>query len=319
MSRRQRLASTFILLAPLAVLALGQAACGTSDEAPKRGGNGNQNDGGGGDQGGDGGEVDGGDVDASDGEAPAYTLGEVCDVLANAQCGSVEACCTSMGVGYDEAGCKTALKKGCESRAAKVAAGKFTFHPEGVDACNAEMATIYGKCQLSWDETADMLLGVTACRNVFAGTKAAGDACTGNEECKPPSDAAQIAVCDSSQCVTRPKFLTNGSDCTLGGAVTCGAGLYCNADLNTKQGKCEPIKAIGAQCDKNQKAAERVECGWGNHCHPTNGICVKGNVAGTSCTEAKFYECESYVCTNNQCAPITVASDALCKGEAGTP
>lgn len=307
----RRLGTLLALLVPLAALAIAPASCGTSDDAPRRDKNPD-------DPGDDGGTSDdAGDGEGDSGDKPAYTLGEVCDVLANAQCAAIESCCGSVGVGYDEAGCKAGLKKGCEARAAKVAAGKLTFGPESVDACNAAMATIYGKCQLSWEETADMLLGVPACRDVFAGTKAAGDACAATDECKPPQGASQMAVCEDAVCVTRDKFLGEGDDCTLGGPA-CGGGLYCNADLTTKEGKCEKVKAAGDACDKKQEAAAKVECGWGNHCD-SQGRCVTGKAAGEACTESTWNVCQSYVCTNNQCAPLTVANEATCKGEAGTP
>lgn len=313
-----RLFAKFAHLFPLAALAFAPSACGTSDDAPKRGGgeSADAGQGGEGNEEGDGGLVDGDTGDNDGGGKTVYTLGEVCDVLAEKQCEALRGCCESTGVGYDQTGCREGVKKGCELRAAKVAAGKLSFDGSSVDACNAAMAALYSKCEVSWAETADTLLGVKACRDVFAGTKAEGEACASTDECKPPSDASRIAVCEGSECAVRVRFLGEGDPCTIGGSIACAGHLYCDAASTTEgsPGTCAAIKAIGEACDKRQEAAAKLECGWGNHCQPSQGQCIAGKASGESCTESTFYECTSYTCTGGKCAPLAVANSTVCKG-----
>lgn len=318
MSRR-RLGSFLTLLVPALAFAMATAGCGSDDD--DKGGKGNKPDAGDGanDAGSDvdEGEADGGEEDG--GDEPSYTLGEVCDVLAEEQCAAIADCCDSTGVGYDADGCKAGIKKACEGRAARVAAGKLGFDPESVDACNEAMAEIYGKCRISWEETAEMLLGVPACRDVFPGKKAAGEDCTGNEECKA-AYATEVAACEAGKCVVRPRFHVEGDDCALDQSdpVACGAGLYCNADAS-KKGKCEKVKALDEACAKGADALAKFECGWGNYCNQSSGRCTAGNAAGAACNEQRYYECASLVCTGGKCAEHAVANAAICKGETASP
>jgi len=311
------------VLVALAACAIVMTGCGGDEDSPNQGGNhagagGNGGDGDGG-NGGEDGEDDGGAGGDEDDGGTKYTLDEVCDVLADEQCKALESCCTSSGVGYDEAGCRAAIKEGCEAQAAKVNEGKLAFRPNLVDGCVAAAGSIYGKCDLTWAESADVLLGIGECRAVFTGTKAAGEACTATEECEAPSDDTTFASCDNGKCVVMPKYRSKGDPCTVGGSIGCALDLYCSANnIQTgSPGKCEEIKAVGASCNKDLQA--RLECGIGNHCHPQAGICVKGKAAGEPCTDQTAYECESYICKSNKCAPLTVASDALCKGSTQNP
>lgn len=313
MRTRSRLGSGLALLVSL--FALGFAGCGSSDEAPKSGGKPDAGHGGEGGQGPDGGEGGSG----GGGGEPAYTLDEVCDVLAEKECAAVEACCDSSGVGYDEAGCQGAIKTSCEAQVAKAKEGKLVFDSESVDPCADAMAALYGKCELSWEETGDVLLGLPACRGLFAGTKSAGESCATVEDCKPPTEASQVATCESQKCVVRPKFRAEGDPCTIGATVGCAIDLYCDADPKQQGafGKCQKVKALGAACDKSQEAFAQFECGIGNHCHQQLSTCTKGKAAGEACTDARAYECESYTCRSGQCAPLSVANEGICKGGEG--
>lgn len=240
-------------------------------------------------------------------------------MLAERQCEAIESCCDSTGVGYDEAGCRGAVKSACNEQVAKVNGGNLVFGPETVDACTTATATLYQKCELSWEESLDMLLGLPACRDIFAGKKSAGEACAEDVDCTPPSDPAMVAVCEKSQCLVRPRFRDEKDPCVHGASVGCAVGLFCNA--NTKPqgavGQCEKVKAVDAGCDKSQDAALKFECGLGNHCHPQQGRCIEGRPTGAACTDATAYECASYTCTEKKCAPLSVATPSVCKGEAG--
>lgn len=300
MKTRSPFTSIFTVLVATAAISMTAAACSSDDDDKGKTAN-NGPGGGGGNGGGDG---------KGGGE---YTLDDVCEEMAKKQCAMVKPCCDASDVGYDQAGCEAAAKEGCEEQVAKVKEGKLTFDAGSVDPCLKAFEPMYAKCELSLADSGERMVEIeTACRMLFAGTVAPGEACEEDEECKPSTDPEKLTFCESGKCSEGPHFLGEGKACDVDGdGRSCAPGLYCDTseDPNFTVGTCEKMKAVGDACE----GMAYGECGVGSNCDLGTQACKAGKPIGESCTMS--FECASLLCNEEgKCASWSIADEQNCKG-----
>jgi hypothetical protein len=251
---------------------------------------------------------------------PTYTLDDVCAQIVPKICTMRQPCCTSSGIGYDDAACQANEMSKCQANVAEVNAGTMTFDPTNIDACLSGIQPWVDKCTLSFTDYESVFGALKLCRSVFAGSVAEGGACDRDDQCKMPSDPNASTSCSNGTCTTTT-LLAEGAACSYASGTTsiCGGGTYCDADF-TKQpptGTCKKPTALGASCDKTKMFD--LECGVGNYCDSTSGTCTAGKGAGTSCTQQTALQCSTWQCDNGQCAKANpIVNDTDCKGTGAT-
>lgn len=263
----------------------------------------------------DGGAPDGG-ADAS--PAKVYTLDDVCAAVPQTICALRKPCCEKTST-YDEAGCIAREKAVCEKDVADARAGRATFHGARIDPCVEKLRPIFeNDCNLTFDTLYDIVDRLRECA-IFEGSGADGAACERDSQCTRSTDPSSFTGCDeeTKRCKTT-RFLAEGATCRLGDGATeyCKKGLYCDADLGKPapfEGKCRPATPIGKTCD-GAKRPFSLECGLGNYCESTTGVCAVGNPGGTACIKAEEFKCASFRCEAGACAASNLVKDAECKG-----
>jgi hypothetical protein len=252
------------------VLILGLAACGGSDD-----------------------DDDGGD----------YTLDNVCDKTVPRICSMRESCCTTSGIGYDQAGCEAEARADCESNVALVEVGDASFDGSKVDPCLDGLAPALEACRVGYPDTLKYLSALHACRLAFQGTKDEGAACTRDAECKASADQNTIVGCEPAalggamRC-KHSRVVGEGASCDFDADAPhlCAEGLYC--DLTGTSGTCKTSTALGATCNPLSN-----ECGAGNFCQASSQTCVDALPEGEACGVNPF-QCKSLSCTGGTCAAI---------------
>ncbi len=263
----------------------------------------------------DGGTSDGG---PDGGSTSTYTLDDVCEKTAPKTCALRKPCCEKTSA-YDDAGCLANAKAECAKDVADARAGKATFHPERIDGCFAKLAPFFDTCSVTFDVLASVAKVLADCR-IFEGSVGIGSACTRDGECAPISGAGFPSCSDTTKTCNGVFFLSAGAACSFAEPMTgfCDDGLFCDANLAAKPpaGTCGQATPVGKPCD----AAKVVDlqCGLGNYCEKSTGLCAKGKGANAPC-ELDF-ECASFKCiagvAGKRCAP---PDDLVKPAECGKP
>lgn len=249
-----------------------------------------------------------GSNDSDDGGGGTYSLESVCEDIAPKICNLRKSCCTSSGIGYDEAGCLAEFKADCQQDVAAAKAGTETFDGTKVDACLAAFEPILTACRISMADLEDYIPAVKSC-TVFVGQKDLGAACTRDNECKPSADPDTFVSCNDQGKCAEVRYVGEGAACSFedGNSAICKDGLYCAfTSLNPPEGTCKKATSKGATC-----TVISGECGFGYICDPGSKTCVDAKGEGQSCTTG--LECSSLNCAGGSCAaPDPVVDAAEC-------
>jgi hypothetical protein len=239
---------------------------------------------------------------------PSVTLDTVCPKVADAYCtGTLESCCKTEGLAWNEAGCRAAISAVCDARVKAVKEGKATFNPAALSQCANAWKSMTGRCELP---VLDYVKNQAFCSQLFVGTVPPAGACTESSQCKVAVGA--VPDCSMSRCQT-----TTVSDkdqpCAYTGAVRafCDYGLACQFSSGAT-GTCKAAKGVGASCSSS------LECGFGFICDRPglggSGKCAAGDPAGSPCFSGD--RCASGQCLSGRCTDTNVAvvSSFLCSG-----
>ncbi|MBI5607772.1 MAG: hypothetical protein HY902_02715, partial [Deltaproteobacteria bacterium] len=143
------------------------------------------------------------------------------------------------------------------------------------------------------------------------GTDAAGNPCSGPQQCPQPTDSCHLAACDQGVCslvlaadatpCDDGDACTTGETCKAGAcqggkATPCDDGSPCTADSCDKSSGCKHEPAAGTCSDGS-------ECTVGDSC--AGGVCVAG--AAPSCDDKN-------VCTTDTCDPSAGCAHAPASG-----
>ena len=227
-----------------------------------------------------------------------YTLETVCDQIVPELCNIRKDCCTA-GVGYDQAECEKREREECDADVAEVEKGTMTFRPELIDGCLTKFRSLLSDCDANLLDLVGQLADFQECFGIFEGELAEGATCARDSQCKQPGGGMQ-AECDddTKTCMTNNfAFAGNGEPCDFEDGpdqAFCGAGLYCDANvaMGMTSGTCKTATALGATCDT--LSMFQLECGLGNFCDPSTGVCSTGAKSGEPCTGG--LECQSLQC-----------------------
>lgn len=236
-----------------------------------------------------------------------------CTSFAERLCAGAEACCTSTVEGFSPDGCVQAMVADlCETAAQLVAAGKAQYDASAEEPCLAAQQRSHDTCVPDWAELVAIRREVWSSCRVIQGTVRPGGSCTASIMCAAPEGEA-TSDCVLGMCRER-RLLAEGEACPYpnGNVSVCEPGLYCTAVERDEIGSCVPATAEGAACDP---VTPNPECGLGNFCDLTEGVCVKAvNFGGPPCDQDT--ECVSFLCDEltHECrdAPSTVTG--LCGG-----
>jgi hypothetical protein len=266
----------------------------------------------------------GGNVAAAEADAgdKPYTLDDVCERTGPIICELRKPCCES-GPGFDETACLANAKKTCEADVAAVRAGQATFHGERIPGCIPRYREILKSCALTFELVQKYSRDLAQC-DAFEGSLPEGAACERGSQCKPGATSNELAGCDEGTKRCRlTKLLAEGATCTIGTDLPdiCAEGLYCNVSFASQPftGVCKKKTSVGVACDKDQEPFA-LECGLGNYCDRTTGLCTVGKRGNAAC--ANDLECASVSCTkpatgsgSGTCKPLgTLVKPAECKG-----
>jgi hypothetical protein len=233
--------------------------------------------------------------------------------IINAFCAAARSCCAKQGVSATLDDCE-AMFPMREPTVASVASGAITLDPTALAACRAAYTQAATSC------TENPV--VSACQNVFVGTRAENEACSNGQECKRDQGPVTCLITTQNGTSGVCKKIPHGKagdacsfDCEKGedcSSTTYGVadsnitlcfeedGLYC--DTSSDAAKCAPILALNAPCTGFDA------CGSANFCETT---CQKLSTLGEPCGE----EClEVLECIDNQCQSPPFASDSICMG-----
>lgn len=242
-------------------------------------------------------------------ETPApLSLDNVCERLADATCTpAFSSCCSTKGFKYDAPGCRLAVMTGCNAQVKLIKDGKGSFAEAAFPACVAGVNHLADKCTVP---ILDFLKSYAPCEQLLNGSRAPGDSCGSDDECKVP--AGGFPNCNSMGRCESTSIVGKDAPCMYAGSTRaiCDYGLACNFTSSTG-GTCGTAKAIGATCNNN------LECGFGNYCERGfigSGKCAAGLAAGAGCGENG--QCASGSCVSNKCTDpnTTLASNPLCNG-----
>jgi hypothetical protein len=233
--------------------------------------------------------------------------------IINAFCAAARSCCAKQGVSATLDDCE-AMFPMREPTVASVASGAITLDPTALAACRAAYTQAATSC------TENPV--VSACQNVFLGTRGENEACSNGQECKRDQGPVTCLITTPNGTSGVCKKIPHGKagdacsfDCETGedcSSTTYGVadsnitlcfeadGLYC--DTSSDSGKCAPILALDAPCNGFDS------CGSANFCETT---CQKLSTLGEPCGQ----EClEVLECIDNQCQSPPFASDSICMG-----
>jgi hypothetical protein len=154
----------------------------------------------------------------------------------------------------------------CDAASALVADGSVRYQADGVDACREAIVTA-PSCDLSRalnrdTDLPDVFHRDPACKSLFVGTRADGDACDATMQCGPSSDCLGDEALGSSH----------------------GAYPYCESDGDVcpRPGTCRARLGASASCDF---AGAHNRCGDGLVCEGFQlATCEPGVLAATLCT-----------------------------------
>jgi hypothetical protein len=250
-----------------------------------------------------------------------YTLDNVCERTAPLTCEVRKPCCES-GPGFDQNACIANAKKDCEADVAAVRAGQATFHGDRIDGCVPTFRTILSTCTLTFELLQKYSRDIARC-SAFEGTLPEGAPCERGSQCKPGATANEVAGCDGDTKKCRiTKILAEGDTCTIGSGLPeiCDDGLYCNVSFASQPftGVCKKKTSLSVACNKDQEPFQ-LECGLGNYCDKTTGVCTVGKTGNAAC--ANDLECASVSCAKSgdagvgSCKPLeSLVKPTECKG-----
>jgi hypothetical protein len=139
------------------------------------------------------------------------------------------------------------------------------------------------------------------CNHLVKGPKAAGESCTGDDDCNTLKNYLCVLKSGQGSCQI-PMLVDNGTSCAAPEAA-CNPGFYCGDGEN-----CVQSKPAGKACTAT------YECATGLDCDAATGTCV-ARVSQRECT--KDEDCTTNVCDlpGGLCvSSITLApSEDLCK------
>ena len=241
--------------------------------------------------------------------------------LAHAVCDNIGPCCAKAQLTYDKSACASsaiAALQGDFDRRKKEGA---TYDATAAGQCVAQYQGIASSC--SNDSTTDTL---AACRRVYAGSKALGEACTTTSECRLPAEGSVACwqavssngtLASQGTCVGfRPA--QKGDACMGLGALPPGVTTVGDCNFNDKSAFycdsasiCQPRVAIGQACPTNSFGA----CVEGGQC--VDGVCASAPKLGESCTFGKcagesFCDFSSTKCTAKRKAGEACDQSAAC-------
>ena len=237
------------------------------------------------------------------------TLDDVCDKLADARCTApTEACCTSKGIDYNDAGCRSGVKTSCGVLTAEAKAGRRTFDPSKFDGCAAAWKSLSASCSVP---VLPYLKTSAACDALLPGLVSPGSACSADTDCSVEPGAAAICPTKSTGTCENLLVVGKGAPCNYDGSVRrfCDEGLYCPFFTGGAT-TCKAAKPIGGMCS----GFGDPSCGFGNRCD-SFFRCAPGLPKGSACVGP--FECASWICaTSAQCTDpeVTIASAATCNG-----
>jgi hypothetical protein len=175
--------------------------------------------------------------------------------------------------------------------------------------CIDALHNAYGDSPSSIPASTLLALNAT-CTAAFVGTKAAGDSCSGSNDCAGKLVCAPVVGTSTSQCTSSLTPKQIGDVCADPGDQ-CDGDSYCALPASGSP-KCVPTPAIGDACSAS------VPCDSANHC--VKGICEALAPSGDACAsndDCATHYCDSYPpaqCTNG----LTFARGAAdCNGIAG--
>lgn len=214
---------------------------------------------------------------------------DITSEYAKALCESIQGCCSTGQMGYDQAACEAAAKAQLDQELPTTSAG---YDANAAGSCLAEIRGVWSSCADA-PETA-----APSCQRVFFGSKNPGEACTSSFDCALPAEGH--AECNSfgttsgsgRQCIV-VRTAQKGDACistsaappagkTFGDCYSAGSPFYCDNVSST----CQPRKSAGDACQFDNDCAE------GNTC--TSGKCASAPSEGQSCsfTCAKGFYCD---------------------------
>jgi hypothetical protein len=234
-----------------------------------------------------------------------YDLDNVCELLAARLCAAREPCCQAIGAPYDEARCVARQEQGCRDAIAAVEAGSIEFDPTHIDACIEDFEHLMARCFLSPAELVFELADSFAVCTFFRGRRVPGDACQVDVECAGPSGHG-FAACDDDTGVCEQAYVVGlGETCSPAAARYCAPGLYCALMAgDPPAGLCEQALRLGDPCDPIDAP---LACGNGRYCDGATLVCAEAKASETPC--AGDLECDSLLCLDEVCAPLTPLVD----------
>jgi hypothetical protein len=221
-------------------------------------------------------------------------------------------------------------------------AGRLAFDGEQARSCEDALAA--QSCDVT---TRDVRVVPDACKKMFRGRIAAGDACAFDEECASsrcgqqvcPEGACCVGTCDAATAGGPGDACDRSSQCSDGfcdaadhtcraliAANTtcmrdeeCDFGLACLSPSPSLPGTCKPLPHVGEACPYQRCAELGAVCDATSHC-------VAVGLPGKPCTSngdcSTFTECDakSRVCielpTLGMPCDVACAGDAYCKFDA---
>lgn len=188
----------------------------------------------------------------------------------------------------------------CEDVVAGLAAADIAVSIADANACRItlEAATCEGLVLWEGAFASSLLSADAACRDVFAGQRAAGESCGWSEQCE-----AGLS-CAGQTC---PGTCQEGSSSCQ--ALGCDAGQFCD-----NLGMCKPRGAQGDECGFPGTEFENP-CQDGLRCMPLGSpqelTCQPQIARGQYCEELSFFSCANGdVCRDNSCQAPAAAGQA---------
>lgn len=237
------------------------------------------------------------------------TLDNVCAKLADAYCTStLESCCGTRSLAWDEAGCRDAITTECGYRVDDTKAGNATFDPSAFAGCKAAWSSLTTKCSVP---ALEFIKVDAICGHLFMGDVPPGDSCAEDWECKVGPGA--FGNCNSSGRCESIRVVGKDQPCAYSGSTRalCDYGLACSFSSGGG-GTCKDAKPVGSTCNSS------YECGFGFYCQRSGGSstgkCAAGLPAGATCYSNE--SCASASCSGGRCSDpnYTPASSFVCDG-----
>jgi hypothetical protein len=190
----------------------------------------------------------------------AAEVADFCNRLAEIRCENVTSCCEEVVGEFDSAACEARERTQCSSEY-----GEAAYAADTGAECIAEQETLTD-CYFS-PEDFPACSKLARPRNV-----APSGACSVSGDCS--SSAEEGGVCKDGECIRMP-YTGEGDECDEPFSV-CLPELHCVRTSLAEPQTCEPILALGMDCENDQQCETGV-------CDDSEDICAE-STAATLCT-----------------------------------